>query len=112
MSRWKLYYKGAEILEPAEWNYLVDALNELDSRVMGGKASLTGDGRTTTFTIAHGLGEIPLTVMVGKASSGIPDIDYFTADSTYITVVFKSPPPSVTFYLWWIAVKTPSTPTV
>jgi hypothetical protein len=111
MSRWKLYYKGAEIVEPAEWNYLVDALNELDSRVVGGRASFTGDGSTTTFTITHGLGEAPLTVMVGKASSGIPDIDYFTADTTYIRVVFKSAPPSVTFDLWWIAVKTPSTPT-
>jgi hypothetical protein len=104
MSRWGLHYKGAEILEPAEWNHLVDALNELDRRVVGGKASLTGDGSTTTFTIPHGLDAEPLTVMVGKASSGIPDIDYFTADSTNITVVFKSAPPSVTFDLWWIAV--------
>jgi hypothetical protein len=111
MSRWNLAYKGVEILQPAEWNRLIDALNELDSRVVGGRASFTGDGSTTSFSISHGLGEVPLTVMVGKASSGIPDIDYFTTDSVNITVVFKSPPPATTFQLWWLAVKTPSTPT-
>jgi hypothetical protein len=109
MSRWGLTYKGAEIVEPAEWNALVDALNELDSRVVGGRAQFTGDGSTTSFAIPHGLGEVPMAVMVGKGSPGLPDIDHFTADATSITVVFRSPPPATSFYVWWIAVKTPST---
>jgi hypothetical protein len=109
MSRWGLTYKGAEILTPAEWNVVVDALNELDSRVVGGKAQFTGNGAATSFDIPHGLGEVPLAVMVGKGSPDVPDIDYFTADATNITVVFKSPPIG-DFEVWWIAVKTPSTP--
>jgi len=112
MSRWGLAYKGAEIVEPAEWNALVDALNELDSRVVGGRAQFTGDGSATSFAIPHGLGEVPMAVMVGKGSPGIPDIDHFTADATNITIIFKSPPPATSFYVWWIAVKTPSTPSV
>jgi hypothetical protein len=110
MSRWGLTYKGAEILTPAEWNAVIDALNELDSRVVGGRAELTGDGTTTSFNIPHGLDEEPLAVMVGKGSSDLPDIDYFTADAVSITVVFKSPPPGTTFYVWWIAIRVPSTP--
>jgi hypothetical protein len=53
-----------------------------------------------------------MAVMVGKGSPGLPDIDHFTADATSITVVFKSPPPATSFYVWWIAVKTPSAPSV
>jgi len=109
MSRWGLTYKGAEILTPAEWNAVVDALNELDSRVVGGKAQFTGDGTATSFDIPHGLGEAPLAVMVGKGSPDVPDIDHFTADATKITVVFKSPPLG-DFEVWWIAVKASSTP--
>jgi hypothetical protein len=48
--------------------------------------------------------------MVGKGSPDLPDIDYFTADAVSITVVFKSPPPETTFSIWWIAIRTPSTP--
>jgi hypothetical protein len=108
MSRWDLTYKGAEILTPAEWNAVIEALNELDSRVIGGRAQFTGDGSTTSFAIPHGLGEVPVAVMVGKGSPGLPDIDHFTADANSITVIFKSPPPATSFYVWWIAVRNPS----
>jgi len=111
MSRWGLYYKGAEIVPPEEWNSVIDALNELDTRVIGGKAIFIGDGTTRIFTIPHGLNEEPLTVIVGKGAPGLPDIDYWTADTVKISVVFKSPPLSGTdIRIWWIAVKVPSTP--
>jgi len=45
--------------------------------------------------------------MVGKAISDLPDLDYWEADATYITVYFKSPPPSGTenIKLWWLAIR-------
>jgi hypothetical protein len=98
------------VLTPEEWNSVVDALNELDSRapagIKGGVASFTGDGTTTSFTIAHGLGSTPTVALVGKKTSELPDIDYWDADTTNITVVFKSPPDDgKTFQLWWLALK-------
>ena len=98
------------ILSPEEWNLVVDALNELDGRapleIKGGLASFTGDGTTITFKIPHGLSGTPSIVLVGKASSGLPDIDHYTADSSYINVTFKSPPSSgVGVKLWWLALR-------
>jgi len=106
MSRWGLGYKAVELLTPEEWNKAVDALDDLDQRIKCGSAEFTGDGSTTTFQIAHGIGATPACVIVGKGSSDLPDIDYWTADDTYITVYFKSAPSSgVTIKLWWIALK-------
>jgi hypothetical protein len=98
------------VLTPEDWNSVVDALNELDSRtpvkIKGGVADFTGDGTRSTFTIAHSLEASPTVALVGKKTSGIPDIDFWDADETNITVVFKSPPDAgKTFQLWWLAVK-------
>jgi len=110
MSKWGLSYKGVEILTPDDWNAVVDALNELDGRspkeLKGGQATFTGDGSTTSFQINHTLTTAPTAVMVGKASPNIPDIDYFTADNTKITIYLKSAPSSgqeVKF--WWLALR-------
>jgi hypothetical protein len=109
MSRWGLTYKGVEIVTPAEWNLIVDALNDLDTRVQGGQASFVGDGSTKIFQISHGLGTTPVSVMVGKGASGLPNISYWTADSTQITVEFETAPSSgATVKLWWLALKPPS----
>ena len=90
---------------------MVDALNDLDTRVKGGLESFTGDGATKTFQIAHGLATTPVTVIVGKGASGLPDIDYWTADETHITVEFKEPPSSGSnILIWWIALKPPASP--
>lgn len=110
MSKWGLSYKGTEILSPEEWNRLIDALEELDGRAVlernGGIATFTGDGVTSEFMIAHGLSTSPTIAFVAKATSGLPDIDYWTADTTYIHVYFKSPPTSgVEIKLWWIAIR-------
>ncbi|MEM1540609.1 MAG: hypothetical protein QXJ07_04420 [Candidatus Bathyarchaeia archaeon] len=109
MSRWGLTYKGVEILTPEEWNNMVAALNDLDSRAPlqrnGGTIKFTGDGSRTTFNIPHGLGTEPQITLVGKASPNLPDIDYWTKDTENITVVFKQPPPSGDFYLHWLALR-------
>ena len=106
MSRWGLTYKGVEILTPAEWNSVVDALNELDTKVKGGVASFTGDGATKVFQITHDTGATPTSVMVGKAAADLPDLDYWVADETTISVVFKeAPAEGATIKLWWLALK-------
>jgi hypothetical protein len=104
---WKgLTHKGTEILTPEEWNKVVDALDELKAMIKGGLAEFTGDGTTTTFNIAHGLGAPPTSAIVGKGASGLPDIDYWTADDLNITVTFKTAPASgATVKIWWIALK-------
>jgi hypothetical protein len=108
VSRWGLYYKAAELVEPEEWNRIIDALNELDLRcpveIKGGLATFSGDGATTVFSIPHGLSTTPTVAFAQKAVAGLPDIDYVEVDPTYIKVHFKSPPPSGTdnvklFYL-------------
>ena len=104
MSRWGLTYKGVEVLTPEEWNLVIDALNDLDKRVLGGLASFTGDGSTKTFQITHGVGATPTSVMVGKGAADLPDLDYWEADETHITVTFKTPPADgATIKLWWLA---------
>jgi len=111
MSRWGLFYKALEILEPEEWNRLIDALNELDSRCpvkfAGGMEVFSGDGSTVMFGIVHGLGVAPTLAIVQKASPNLPDVDYVEVDSTYVKVYFKSPPPSGTgnVKLFYLAVK-------
>jgi len=111
MSWLGLTYKGVEIVTPEEWNLIIDALNDLHNRVKGGLASFTGDGTTKTFQITHEVGTTPVSVIVGKGASGLPDIDYWTADETHITVEFKNPPADgADIKLWWIALKPPATP--
>jgi len=111
MSRWGLVYKGVEILTPEEWNKVVDALEELDSRapmkIKGGKMTFSGDGTTTTFYIPHNMGSTPTVALVGKAIANLPDIDYWEVNDTYIIVYFKSAPVSGTdnVILWWLAIK-------
>jgi len=99
------YLPFPHILTPAEWNSVIDALNDLDKRVKGGLASFTGDGSTKTFQIAHEVGATPTCVMVGKAAADLPDLDYWEADETNITVSFKTAPAAgATIKLWWLAV--------
>jgi len=110
LARWGLYYKGAEPVSPAEWNAIVDALNELDKRTPiefnCGKAEFTGDGTTTTFEITHGLTTAPTLALVGKAAPDLPYIDYWDADATHIRVTFeRAPAPGVAIRIWWLAIR-------
>jgi len=70
-----------------------------------GTATFSGDGTTTQFAIEHGLVSTPRIKIVWKEVSGLPDIDYVTADDTYIYVNFVSAPPNGTdnVVLGWYA---------
>lgn len=97
MAYWGLRYKKVEPLTPSEWNKVVDALDELNTRspkkFACGIAIFSGDGATREFKIEHGLLATPTCVLCGKGGADLPDIDYWTADDAYVTVVFKSAPP-------------------
>lgn len=59
-----------------------------------GKSTASGNGTTTVFTIAHGLGSTPSYVFVDCSSHAIART--FTVDGTNITVTFASAPSSGT----------------
>ena len=61
-----------------------------------GTATFSGDGTTTTFTIAHGLVSTPTTYYVEAASADAAGDKYVTADDTNLTVTFATAPPSGT----------------
>lgn len=111
MSKWGLTYKGVEVLSPAEWNAVVDALEELDKRTPlewnGGLAVFSGDGSTTEFLIGHGLSAKPDVVIVGAGSPDAKDISHWTVDDTYIHVFFSVAPPSGenNVSIWWLALR-------
>jgi hypothetical protein len=108
MAWFPLRYKGVEILQPEEWNTVIDALFDLHTRVQGGLVTLTADGIRDTFKFTHNITESPVSVIICKASPNLPDIDYCDADEVYITIKFKTAPPEGTFKLYWIALKPPA----
>lgn len=57
-----------------------------------GTETKTGDGVTTSFTIAHGLGSTPRHFNVQAASAGAKGISYVTASKTNITVFYDVAP--------------------
>jgi len=61
-----------------------------------GTATFSGDGATTTFTIAHGLADTPRTYRVQPASNDAAGDFYVTADNTNLTVTYLTAPPSGT----------------
>lgn len=69
------------------------AWKSLDSERTG-KATASGNGSTTQFTIAHGLGATPSYVFIDCSSHSINRT--FTVDGTNITVTFASAPSSGT----------------
>ena len=72
-----------------------------------GTDTSSGDGSSTSLTIAHGLVSTPKYVNAREASSdaATAEIDYTTADSTNITVYFKNALPSGTdnIKIYWEA---------
>lgn len=61
-----------------------------------GTRTFSAGGSINTVTISHGLGTTPSYWNVQKAISGLPAIDFVTADATTLTVTFVSPPPAGT----------------
>lgn len=68
-------------------------LPTLDSERVG-KSVASGDGSTTVFNIAHGLGSNPTYAFVDCSSHAIGRT--FTTDATNIVVTFASAPPTGT----------------
>jgi hypothetical protein len=62
----------------------------------GGTATFSGNGSTTTFTIAHGLAGTPKSWRVEAGSSDAKGDKYVTADATNLTVTFATAPPAGT----------------
>ena len=72
-----------------------------------GKATFSGDGTTTQFTIAHGLVSTPSKVVVTPASADASGSFYVTADATNIYVNYSTAPPAGTanvILYWWAEV--------
>jgi hypothetical protein len=61
-----------------------------------GTATFSGDGSTTTFTIAHGLAGTPKSWRVEAGSADAKGDKYVTAGATNLTVTFATAPPSGT----------------
>jgi len=61
-----------------------------------GTEIFSGDGTTTTFTIAHGLAGTPKTAIVTAGSSDAKGDFYVTYDATNIMVTYATAPPSGT----------------
>lgn len=72
-----------------------------------GKSTASGNGATTTFNIAHGIGANPTYAIVSVAQSGTSNLTYsYTTDATNIIVVFTTAPSSgaSNVVIYWIAV--------
>lgn len=68
----------------------------LDSERVG-KSTASGNGTSTAFTIAHGLGSLPTYTFISVANSGTSTIAAKAdSDATNITVTFNTPPSSGT----------------
>jgi hypothetical protein len=87
-------------------NVLVTTDGKRYKRTQGqkyGKSVQSGNGILTSFTITHGLGAIPTYCNVSAGSSAASSIQYFSADSTTITVVYAIAPPDTAsnLILYW-----------
>jgi hypothetical protein len=78
----------------------------LDSERIG-KSTASGNGTTTVFNIAHGVGSNPTYAIVSVAASGSANPGYsYTTDATNIVVTFSPAPTTGTnnVVIYWIAV--------
>jgi hypothetical protein len=100
MSWIGLRYKGVEILTPEEWNLVVDALNELNTRAFKklqlGTAVFSGDGETKDFNISHNFGEAPDFAVAFPASPDAVGDMWGEATDTVFTIHYVTAPPSGT----------------
>lgn len=94
----------------AGWQYYdtdIDALifwdgsSWVDTQEATGSSTQSGDGSTTSFTIAHGLSTTPTYFNAVANNAATADIQYVTADGTNITVHYSTAPASGTDNLTW-----------
>lgn len=70
-----------------------------------GVTTLTLDGMTSVYTIAHGLGQVPSFAYAGRGNSTNFDVFNTTWDSNNITITYENPPIAGTLDVNWIALK-------
>jgi hypothetical protein len=96
------YIVGFKVYSAATAKYLLQGAH---SKVMldpfyitqnSGTATFSGNGTTTTFTIAHGLAGTPKSYRVEAGSADAKGDKYVTADATNLTVTFATAPPDGT----------------
>lgn len=94
----------------AGWQYYdtdIDALiywdgsSWVDTQEATGSSTQSGDGSTTSFTIAHSLSTTPSYFNAVANNEATANIQYVTADSTNITVHYSTAPASGTDNLVW-----------
>lgn len=73
----------------------------VDTRESTGNETQSGNGSTTTFNIAHGLGTTPAYFNAVAKNAATAGIAYITADSTNIAVNYTTAPASGTDNLDW-----------
>lgn len=106
MSRWNLSYKGLEVVTPEEWNSIVDALNELDSRcpleINFGVATI--ESGMSSVDVSHGLSGLPTVVLVTGTHREVKDVYVSNITETTFTV---SVDVAVTSdrYVHWLALR-------
>lgn len=81
---------GLEVIDDGDGTVTVNSLSRF------GSATFSGGGQQTTFDIPHGLSQEPVAFVVQARTDDASSISHATADSTNITVVFDTPPPTGT----------------
>lgn len=89
---WQVWIEGVGILNSSQQTVSRVATRRGD--MASGRATLSGTGSATAFTIAHGLGGTPSSVRVTPGSSAASGAFYATADATNITVTYTAAPAS------------------
>lgn len=75
------------------------------------QVTASGDGSTTTFTLTHGLGSVPASVVVtpaSRAASTSHYVDRTSLTASTVDVVYASAPPAGTGNLAWDVVAVPA----
>lgn len=97
-----LYTKTTNITSTSGWKNLTNVLNE-----GGTVATFNGDGKTKTFSIAHGQTAQPNKVSVTPRSADAASLYYVSLNATNITVNFLTAPPTGTNniqFIWRAAI--------
>jgi hypothetical protein len=73
----------------------------LSNRIITDSRVLSSDGTSTFYQIPHGLGTIPSYFNVIATSAAAGEINYVTADDTYLKIFYRSAPAAGTNNLSW-----------
>lgn len=80
-------------------------LEDLGSNRTQGVQTITLDGMSSIYTIAHGLGQVPVFAYAGRGNSTNFDVFNTTWDGANITITYENPPIAGTLDINWVALK-------